>query len=64
MSIKRGPVVAFSLPGGRLAPCPLSLTPQSKRDARVDNYTHADTTIFRKKLQTKFKYIYIEQNRK
>jgi len=34
------------------------------RDARVDNHTHAKRTIVRKKLQAKFKYSSIEQNRK
>ena len=36
----------------------------SRRDARAGNYTHAKRTIIRKKLQAKFKYISIEQNRK
>jgi len=35
---------------------------QYRRDARVDNHTHAKRTIIRKKLQAKFKHICIKQN--
>jgi len=37
---------------------------RSRRDARVGNHTHAKRTIIRKKVQAKFKYIWIGQNRK